>query len=283
MGEVLRALVDDILDLDRIHDDTFRGRSPQGATQRVFGGQVAAQALAAASRTAPSDRPVHSLHAYFLRPGDPTEPIVYEVDRLRDGRAFTTRRVVASQHGRPIFTSSVQFHTDEPGLEHADTIPAVPAPESVPQTPRLLPRSASGEPEPWAWGEYLELRYLQAPDDASQRVWFRTVDPLPDDAVLHACVLAYASDMTLLGVALTPHTDPREAIARATVQMGSLDHAIWFHAPARLDEWLLYDQRSPWAGGARGLATGSIWRRDGQLVATVLQEGLIRVRPTPTE
>jgi acyl-CoA thioesterase II len=287
MREKLRVLVDDILGLERIEVDIFRGRSPQGATQRVFGGQVAAQALAAALRTAPTDRYVHSLHAYFLRPGDPAVPIVYTVDRLRDGRTFTTRRVVGVQHGRPIFTTSVQLAIREEGLEHSGRMPEAPDPESVPAQEVIQVPRADGTLAPWAWGESLEMRFARGgpssrPDDeARQQVWFRTIDRLPDDEVLHAAVLTYASDMSLLGVTLAPHTQDLKNGARSGLQVGSLDHAVWFHASARPDEWLLYDQVSPWAGHARGLARGTIWTRGGTLVATVVQEGLIRpIRPT---
>jgi acyl-CoA thioesterase-2 len=284
MRPELRVLVDDILGLERIELDIFRGRSPQGATQRVFGGQVAAQALAAALRTAPQDRDAHSLHAYFLRPGDPAVPIVYTVERLRDGRSFTTRRVVAVQHGRPIFTASVQLAVREDGFEHSDPMPEAPDPESIaPQGTRQV-RGSDGTQEPWAWGGSLELRFAEPSTGADGRarrpVWFRTVDRLPDDEVLHACVLTYASDMTLLGTAVAPHSAELSAPGAPTLQVGSLDHAVWFHTSARPDDWLLYDQVSPWAGHARGLAQGSIWARDGTLVATVVQEGLIRPVPT---
>lgn len=286
MRPELRVLVDDILGLEGIEVDIFRGRSPQGATQRVFGGQVAAQALAAALRTAPGDRDAHSLHAYFLRPGDPAVPIVYTVERLRDGRSFTTRRVVAVQHGRPIFTASVQLAVREEGFTHADPMPEAPDPESLPQHATRQVRGADGALEPWAWGGSLELRYarggpaVEERRPARQQVWFRTVDRLPDDAMLHACVLTYASDMTLLGTAVAPHAHELSRPGAPTLQVGSLDHAVWYHAPARPDEWLLYDQTSPWAGRARGLAQGTIWTLDGTVVATVLQEGLIRPVPT---
>ena len=288
MRPELRVLVDDILGLERIEVDIFRGRSPQGATQRVFGGQVAAQALAAALRTTPADRDAHSLHAYFLRPGDPAVPIVYTVERLRDGRSFTTRRVVAVQHGRPIFTASVQLAVREDGFEHADPMPEAPDPESLAPHATRQVRGTDGSWEPWAWGGSLELRFAVggpsagAERAARQQVWFRTVDRLPDDAMLHACVLTYASDMTLLGTAVAPHTHELAAPGAPALQVGSLDHAVWFHASARPDEWLLFDQVSPWAGRARGLARGTIWTRDGAPVATVLQEGLIRPIPAAT-
>jgi acyl-CoA thioesterase-2 len=269
-----------ILDLEPIEVNIFRGVSPAENRQRVFGGQVAGQALVAATRTV--DRgAVHSLHAYYLRPGDPDAPILYTVDRIRDGKSFTTRRVVAIQHGEAIFNLQASFHAEEPGLEYRVMMPAVPDPETLPDFhTRLAPyKEVLGD-----WYDRpraIDTRYVDEPPEVRrgpqpplQRVWLRADGKLPDDPLLHACVLTYASDMTLLDTTLLPHgitwNDNR-------VQMASLDHAMWFHRPFRADEWLLYDQSTPSTAGARGLAMGSIFGRDGVLVASVVQEGLIRV------
>lgn len=272
-----------LFDLERIEENIFRGVSPAESPLRVFGGQVAGQALVAASRTVPSDRPVHSLHAYFIRPGDPSVPIVYEVDRVRDGRSFTTRRVIAIQHGKAIFTLSASFQQDEPGMEHAEPMPQVPVPESLPgyvdrlgdyremlgpiaRVPRPIDVRYITEP-PW-------LSREQGPREARNQVWMRADGVLPDDALSQVCVLTYASDLTLLDAVLARHgvywgTDK--------VLGASLDHALWFHRPFRADEWFLYDCSSPTASGARGLATGRFFSRDGKLIATVVQEGLLRL------
>ncbi|HEV7908921.1 MAG TPA: acyl-CoA thioesterase II [Pseudonocardiaceae bacterium] len=278
---VLDRLVS-LLDLERIEENIFRGVSPAESPVRVFGGQVAGQALVAAGRTVPSDRRVHSLHSYFIRGGDPRVPIVYEVDRTRDGRSFTTRRVTAVQHGKAIFTLSASFQVDEPGLDHAEPMPDVPDPELLPtyaesvkgyvdkigmaQMPRPIDVRYVTEP-PWVTRE-------EGPHEPRNQVWMRADGSLPDDDLLHVCVLAYASDMTLLDAVLSKHgvywgTDK--------VLGASLDHAMWFHRRFRADEWFLYDCVSPSASGARGLATGRFFSRDGQLVATVVQEGLLRV------
>jgi acyl-CoA thioesterase-2 len=278
---VLDRLVS-LLDLERIEENIFRGVSPAESPVRVFGGQVAGQALVAAGRTVPSDRRVHSLHSYFIRGGDPRVPIVYEVDRTRDGRSFTTRRVTAVQHGKAIFTLSASFQVDEPGLDHAEPMPDVPDPELLPtyaesvkgyvdkigmaQMPRPIDVRYVTEP-PWVTRE-------EGPHEPRNQVWMRADGRLPDDDLLHVCVLAYASDMTLLDAVLSKHgvywgTDK--------VLGASLDHAMWFHRRFRADEWFLYDCVSPSASGARGLATGRFFSRDGQLVATVVQEGLLRV------
>lgn len=278
----------ELLDLERIEDDLFRGLSPQTGQQRIFGGQVAAQALVAAGRTVPTDRAVHSLHAYFLVGGDPAVPVVYQVDRIRDGRSFTTRRVVAIQHGRAIFHLSASFQVPEEGVAHADPMPDVPGPDQVPTMEELLaqhPELLAGfRRRPWP----IERRYVGRPpfiaraaDDspaaARAAVWIRASSPLPDDPLLHVCVLTYASDMTLLDSVLLPHD---MSFVNGTVVGASLDHAIWFHRPFRADRWLLYDQHSPSANGGRGLATGQIFTRDGHLAASVVQEGLVR-RPWP--
>ena len=272
-----------LLDLERIEVDIFRGRQAADSLQRVFGGQVAGQALVAAGRTVPSDRPVHSLHAYFLRPGDPAVPIVYEVDRIRDGRSFTTRRVVAVQHGRAIFHLSASFQLQEEGLEHAVPMPEVPAPEGL-QTLSDRMRPYADEMGGWyARPRPIDVRYVGDPPriakdtgyrDARSRVWMRTDGQLPDDPLLHVCAVAYASDMTLLDSTLLAHG---RAWGTGDVHGASLDHAMWFHRPFRADEWFLYDQESPWTGAGRGLSRGSIFTRSGELSVSVVQEGLIRV------
>jgi acyl-CoA thioesterase-2 len=257
----LDALVD-LLDLEPIELNIFRGRSPDEKRQRVFGGQVAGQALVAAGRTVPDDRRVHSLHAYFLRPGDPNVPIVYDVDRIRDGRSFTTRRVVAIQHGRPIFNLSASFHIDEPGVDHQAPMPAdVPEPEAT---------------TTFDWAPAFDLRFVTPERGTSpvQRLWFKAAGSLPDDPLLHVCIVAYASDMTLLEPVVNAHAIDWEDPG---LQVASLDHAMWFHRPFRADEWLLYDQESPAASGGRGLAIGRIFRHDGTLAVSVVQEGLVRV------
>jgi acyl-CoA thioesterase-2 len=274
----------DILDLERIEEDIFRGSSPRGRWQRVFGGQVAGQALVAAGRTVMPDRAVHSLHAYFIRPGDPEVPIVYTVDRIRDGRSFTTRRVTAIQHGRAIFALSASFHRHEEGLEHQEAMPDAPAPELLAAWPERP--VADGEPGPDAGPDAdsppprpVEIRPAGVsgePGELRRMVWMRARDVLPDDPLLHVCAVAYASDMTLLDSVTLGHELSWED---GRLSGASLDHAMWFHWPFRADEWLLYVQRSPAASGARGLAQGTIFRRDGLLVASVVQEGLIRLQP----
>ncbi|MDI5967047.1 acyl-CoA thioesterase II [Streptomyces sp. SL13] len=278
-----------LLDLERIERDIFRGISRPAVVPRVFGGQVAAQALVAAGRTVPDDRPAHSLHAYFLVPGDPGAPIVYEVDRIRDGRSFTTRRVVAIQHGRPIFHLSASFQTHEEGLDHQQEMPKAPDPETLPTAEELLPRHADRFPDPTVVDRLLEarsavdLRYAQDPPyltagerrEPRSQVWFRTQGPLADDPLLHVCLATYVSDMTLLDSILLAHG--RGGWAVGDVVGASLDHAMWFHRPFRADEWLLYDQESPSSSGGRGLGTAKIWTRDGRLAVSVIQEGLVRV------
>jgi len=283
VGSALDDLIA-LLDLEALEVNLFRGVSPDEDRQRVFGGQVAGQALVAAGRTVPEDRPVHSLHAYFLRPGDPTVPIVYEVDRIRDGRSFCTRRVVAIQHGRAIFNLQASFHVAEPGLDHQVAAPDVPPAESLPTLRgRLEPyRERYGEafgrwidrPRPIDMRTVGDLSWFDpTPREPCQDVWIRADGVLPDDPMLHACVVVYASDFTILDTATLPHGfnfyDNR-------LMMASLDHAMWFHQPFRADDWLLYHQHSPIAHGARGLAEGSIFTRDGRLAVTVMQEGLLR-------
>ncbi|WP_349358656.1 acyl-CoA thioesterase II [Stappia sp.] len=285
----MRAAVDallSILDLEVLEHNLFRGMSPQVGWQRVFGGQVIGQALVAASRTVPEDRAVHSLHAYFLRPGDPSVPIVYEVDRIRDGGSFTTRRVVAIQHGQAIYSMSASFQTREDGLDHQIDMPEVPGPDDLPSEAELKEKFLAHAPEPvrryWERDRPIELRpvdlthyFSRKKLTPAQNVWVRASASLPDDPRLHACVLAYASDMTLLDTALFAHGT---SVFDPNLQVASLDHAMWFHRPFRADEWLLYSEDSPAASGGRGFTRGSLYDRDGRLVASVVQEGLIRLR-----
>ena len=277
-----------LLELERIEVNLFRGLSPDEDRQRVFGGQVAAQALVAAGRTVEPDRPVHSLHSYFLRPGDPNVPIIYEVDRIRDGRSFTTRRVIAIQHGRVIFNLAASFQIVEPGPDHEMEMPEVPGPEALPTyRERLQPYMGrlGAEMVEWLSRERpIDSRPVEdphwlepGPRPPEQDVWIRTNGTLPDDPLLHACIVAYASDLSLLDTATLPHAIGYDG----HYQMASLDHAMWFHRPFRADEWLLYHQMSPSAHGARGLALGHVFTHDGTLAITVMQEGLIR--PVATE
>lgn len=271
-----------LLDLEKIEENSYRGVSPRNSTVRVFGGQVAGQALVAAGRTVPVERKVHSLHAYFIRPGDPSVPIVYEVDRIRDGRSFTTRRVVAVQHGNAIFSLSASFQRAEKGLDHSDEMPEAPAPETLPTLterlrnyPQLLQYRTQPRP--------IDIRYVNDPPWVTRetgrhgtrnQVWMRADGKLPDEELLHVCVLTYASDMTLLDSPLARHGvywDVDKVVG------ASLDHALWFHRPFRADEWFLYDTETPSASGGRGLAVGRFFAADGTLIATVVQEGLLRV------
>jgi acyl-CoA thioesterase-2 len=279
--EALDALVK-LLDLEAIEVNIFRGTSPDENRQRVFGGQVAGQALVAAARTVDPGRAVHSLHAYFLRPGDPTVPILYEVDRIRDGRSFTTRRVVAIQHGKAIFNLAASFQSHEEGLDHQVEAPDAPDPESLPDfRTRMEPyRDQMGDwfdrPRP------IDTRYVDwnppdrhEPLPPQQRVWLRADGDVPgDDLVIHTVLLTYASDMTLLDTTLLPHGGSWHDQG---LMMASLDHAMWFHRPFRADRWLLYAQDSPSASGGRGLGRGLVFTAEGELVASVMQEGVIRV------
>jgi acyl-CoA thioesterase-2 len=284
VSETLDRVVD-LLNLEQIELNIFRGRSPSDRRQRVFGGQVAGQALVAAGRTVPADRPVHSLHAYFIRPGDPAVPLVYIVDRVRDGKSFTTRRVSAIQHGKTIFTLSASFHHAEPGPVHAVAMPQVPPPESVPPTIERLEK-LFGEAAHEFFTNPIDLRVIgpltyEAELDPSLRadrnlVWLRADGELPDDPLLHVCLMTYASDMTLLDTVLLRHG---LSWADGHTSGASLDHAMWFHRPFRADRWLLYAQDSPVAAGARGLARGEVFTQDGDLVVSVVQEGLIRTSP----
>ncbi|HEV7205690.1 MAG TPA: acyl-CoA thioesterase II [Jatrophihabitans sp.] len=273
-----------LLDLERIEEDIFRGLSPDIRSQRVFGGQVAGQALVAAGRTVDPDRQVHSLHSYFIRPGDPSIPIVYEVDRVRDGRSFSTRRVLAVQHGRAIFTLSASFQLVQDGIDHQESPPDVPAPDTLPtfQERYITSEKArafyEGRPRP------IDLRYIDDPpwerhrngprEGGISRVWMKADGVLPDDPLLHLCVLTFASDMTLLDAVLA-----RQGLAHNydDINMASLDHAMWFERPFRADEWLLYAMQSPSASGGRGLATGRFFTESGRQVCSVVQEGMIRV------
>ena len=263
----------EVLDLEHVDDDIFRGLAPDSTLQRVFGGQVLAQSLVAAARTVPEGRYPHSLHGYFLRAGDPDTPIVYVAERTRDGGSFTTRRVIARQHGKAIFHMTTSFQVDEEGLEHQDQMPEVPDPDPA-QMPSLADRIASSErdvsPDEWS---VIDARFAHE-DGPVQRVWMRVNGEMPDDRMTHAAALAYASDLTLLGTALWSHGI---GFGRPGLQSASLDHALWFHRPVRTDEWMLFDQHTPNASGSRGIATGKVFSRDGRLVATAVQEGLMRV------
>jgi acyl-CoA thioesterase-2 len=285
MSDELDKLLD-LLDLEQIEVNIFRGRSPDETVQRVFGGQVAGQALVAAGRTVPPDRPVHSLHAYFIRPGDPAVPLIYTVDRVRDGRSFTTRRVSAIQHGKTIFTLSASFHQPEPGIEHAAEMPDVPPPESVRPSSERLAEALGLEyiPRPFR-DTAIDVRAIgplpvEAEKDPALRstknlVWLRVNGELPDDPLLHVCLMTYASDLTLLDTVLIAHG---ESWFSGRVSGASLDHAMWFHRPFRADQWLLYAQESPTAASARGLAWGQVYTESGELVVSVVQEGLVRAR-----
>ncbi|MEU2335514.1 acyl-CoA thioesterase II [Streptomyces sp. NPDC006654] len=286
MNQALNDLLD-LLDLEQIEENIFRGQSRSAVVPRVFGGQVAAQALVAAGRTVPADRHAHSLHAYFLRAGDPGAPIVYNVERIRDGRSFTTRRAVAVQHGRPIFALSASFQTHEDGLDHQAPMPPAPDPVTLPTSAERL-RGYDHLP-PAVVEKFLEareaidLRYVDEPPygkygeprEPHSQVWFRTNGKLDDDPLLHVVLATYVSDMTLLDSILLAHG--RGGWAVGDVVGASLDHAMWFHRPFRADEWLLYDQESPSASGGRGLGQARIYTQDGSLAVSVIQEGVVRV------
>jgi len=286
MSQALQSLLD-LLDLEQIEEDIFRGQSRSAVIPRVFGGQVAAQALVAAGRTVPADRPAHSLHAYFLRAGDSGAPIVYTVDRIRDGRSFTTRRVVAVQHGQPIFHLSASFQTYEEGLDHQAPMPLAPDPVTLPTSQERL--RGYDHLDPAVVERFLEvreavdLRYVDeppygsfgAPREPHSQVWFRTNGKLADDPMLHVVLATYVSDMTLLDSVLLAHG--RGGWAVGDVVGASLDHAMWFHRPFRADEWLLYDQQSPSTSGGRGLGQARIYTQNGSLAISVIQEGVVRV------
>lgn len=284
-----QAAVDEllhVLDLERIEVNIFRGIGPQVSTPRVFGGQVAGQALIAAGRTVDEDRSVHSLHGYFVRPGDATKPIVYQVERIRDGRSFSVRRTTALQNGQLIFFMSASFHIGEQGLDHAEPSPLkVPEPEDV---PTLAQRLADHPDRLGIWSRTarpIDVRYVgesgftasgERPPAHEQRVWMRAAGRLPDDPLIHVCVLTYASDLTLLDTVLNEHG---KVWGPGGYQGASLDHALWFHRPFRADEWFLYDSRSPSAAAGRGLATGMFFTREGTHIGTAVQEGLLRPMP----
>ncbi len=270
-----------LLDLERLEDNLFRGQSRDIGAPQVFGGQVLGQALVAASRTV-DGRSVHSLHAYFLRRGDLNVPIIFEVDRSRDGGSFTSRRVVAIQHGQQILTMSASFQTVEPGLDHQSAMPDTPAPETLPDLGAINAQLVGKVPEKvqcfFRQQRPFEFRAVNPPDFLNpvrrapeKRVWFRVTGPVPEDQALHRCLLTYVSDYHLLDTATLPH-----GVSFMELQMASIDHAVWFHRDLRIDDWLLYVTESPSASGARGFARGSIYARDGVLVASVAQEGLIR-------
>jgi len=278
-GPEATAKLVSLLDLEKLDTNLFRGRQPETTRQRVYGGQVAAQALIAASRTVDPELHVHSLHSYFLLPGDYSIPIIYDVEPMRDGRSFATRRVVARQHGRPIYYQSVSFQRHEEGFTHQDVMPAVKRPDEGMDLFELMQQRGSDDGLSNEWAS-LDVRWLGnsqfglEPDEmhpSKTQLWIRVDGPLADDPMVHLATFAYASDVSLLGATLAAHmVEPKQ------VQMASLDHTIWFHRPFRADEWWLYDQWSPSAQGGRGLAIGRIFTEKGHLVATVAQEGLIR-------
>jgi acyl-CoA thioesterase II len=273
-----------VLDLEPIEVNIFRGRSPRVSHQRVFGGQVAGQALVAAGRTVDADRAVHSLHSYFIRPGDPEVPIVYTVERARDGRSFSIRRVTAIQHGEPIFVLAASFQLRQGGIDHQAPMPDVPLPDELP----TLEERYAGYDEVAAWFERVprpfELRYVDDPawvqrshgprGNGPHRVWLRADGRLPGDPLIHVCALTFASDLTLVEAVLVHHG---LAIGLDPIVTASLDHAMWFHRPFRADEWFLYDMVSPSASGGRGLAMGQIFALDGRHIVSVVQEAMLRV------
>jgi acyl-CoA thioesterase II len=281
-----QAVVDGLvrlLDLEKIEEDIFRGISPKSRWQRVFGGQVAGQALVAAGRTVAPERAVHSLHSYFIRPGDPSIPIIYEVDRQRDGRSFSTRRVVGLQHGKTIFSLSASFQLPQPGIDHQSEMPDAPPPGELPTIEERYEDAPAAATFFRALPRPIDLRYVndppwqqraKGPSDGSNMVWMRANGVLPADPLLHVCVLTFASDMTLLDSVLVRHG---LAAGMDAVKMASLDHAMWFQRPFRADEWFLYVSNSPSASGGRGLASGRFFSQDGRQIASVVQEGMIRV------
>lgn len=281
MTTPLEDLVE-VLELERLEIDLFRGQSRDIGSPRVFGGQVLGQALSAAQQTV-DGRVVHSLHAYFLRAGDVNAPIVYDVDRSRDGRSFTSRRVVAIQHGQQIFHMSASFHVPEQGIDHQDEMPDVPGPDELPdatdyhpdgEIPEKLSRFVMRQ-RPFEFRPVQPPAFLtEEPQPPRQQTWFRAVAKLPDSQNLHRTMLSYVSDYSLIGTATLPHGI---SFIQGKVQVASLDHGMWFHRFGRVDEWMLYDCDSPSASGSRGFARGRIFASDGRLVASTVQEGLIRV------
>ncbi len=284
-GNVLEELLD-LLKLEKIEGNIFRGQSQDLGFRSVFGGQVLGQALSAAYQTIPEDRRAHSLHAYFLRTGDATQPIVYTVDCIRDGKSFTTRRVIAIQKGRPVFSMAASFQVDEPGFDHQDGAPFVPGPEGIETDLAFAVRYQDKIPaemrDKILCKKPIELRPVNpinpfAPEkrEPVRYTWFRAIDRMPDDPRIHQYMLAYASDFGLVITALYPHG---HSYWEPDMQVASLDHAMWFYRDFRIDDWLLYAMKSPNACGARGLASGRIYTQDGRLAASVVQEGLIRHR-----
>lgn len=285
MSRVLEDLLE-LLKLEPIEENLFRGRSQDLGYRQLFGGQVLGQSLSAASRTVEPGRHVHSMHGYFLRPGDASLPVVYTVIRVRDGGSFTTRSVSAIQKGQPIFTMMASFQGEEQGLEHQAKMPDVPPPEGLPSDLELLRRNAHLIPErlheKFLGDKPIEIRPVEPVDpfapharEPLKHVWFRADGLMPEDPQVHKYLLAYASDFNLITTALQPHG---MSFMQPQIQMASLDHALWFHGDVRVNDWLLYTMDSPWAGNSRGLSRGSIFNRQGQLVASVLQEGLMRLR-----
>jgi acyl-CoA thioesterase-2 len=279
MSEALEFLVQ-LLDLEPIEVNVYRGVHPEEERQRTFGGQVAAQSLMAAGRTVSHGR-VHSLHSYFLRPGDPTTPILYEVDRIRDGKSFTTRRVVAIQHGRAIYNMQASFHSDEVSISHQVSMPEVPGPETIASLADRV-QGEFGEVDEWFKRQHpIDQRFIgelpwskNRSKDPHQRLWIKADGTLPADPLLHACVVTYASDMSLFDAILKPHSIQWD---NGSFMGASLDHCMWFHHDLRADEWLLYDTESPIAYGGRGLARGFLFSRDGELKVSMVQEGLTRI------
>ena len=273
----------EILDLEALDHNQFRGQSPNVDWQRVFGGQVIGQALVAAFRTV-EERNVHSLHCYFMRPGDPNFPITYDVDKIRDGRSFTTRRVVALQHDKPIFSLSASFQIAEEGYDHQINMPDIPQPEDLPNEQELKEKYLTFAPQNvkdyWSRPRPIEIRPVSLEHyfsdkklEPAQHIWIRTTSPVPEDQLRSTAVLAYLSDMTLLDTSLYAHGT---SIFDKQLQVASLDHAMWFHRKADFSDWILYTQDSPSASGARGFTRGSLYTRSGTLIASVAQEGLIR-------
>lgn len=282
-----QAVVDGLvrlLDLEQVEENIFRGLSPMVSMQRVFGGQVAGQALVAAVRTVDADRVVHSLHSYFIRPGDPAIPIIYTVERIRDGRSFSVRRVTAIQHGKPIFTLSASFQLPQGGIDHQAEMPSVPSPDELPTMAERLVGFDALAASLAAIPRAFDVRYVDDPpwiqrelgprENQPHRIWLKADGKLPDDPTLHVCVVTFASDLNLLDSVLVHHG---LAARLDPISMASLDHAMWFHRQFRADDWFLYESSSPSASGGRGLATGRFYARDGRLVVSVAQEGMIRL------
>lgn len=282
-----QAVVDGLvrlLDLEQVEENIFRGLSPKVSMQRVFGGQVAGQALVAAVRTVDADRVVHSLHSYFIRPGDPAIPIIYTVERIRDGRSFSVRRVTAIQHGKPIFTLSASFQLPQGGIDHQAEMPSVPSPDELPTMAERLVGFDALAASLAAIPRAFDVRHVDDPpwiqrelgprENQPHRIWLKADGKLPDDPTLHVCVVTFASDLNLLDSVLVHHG---LAARLDPISMASLDHAMWFHRQFRADDWFLYESSSPSASGGRGLATGRFYARDGRLVVSVAQEGMIRL------